>query len=91
MAAPQALDFFLKVNGEPRQASNTGRMIMTIAEQIAYASRFYTLHPGDIIMTGTCEGVGPVTPGDIITCGIDGIAEMTVPIHSAYAEVRVLK
>ena len=67
VADPQALDFFLNVNGEARQASNTGRMIMTIAEQIAYASRFYTLYPGDIIMTGTCEGVGPVTPGDIIT------------------------
>lgn len=88
VADPQALDFWLKVNGEPRQASNTGRMIMTIAEQIAYASRFYTLHPGDIIMTGTCEGVGPVRPGDVITCGIAGIADMTVAIHPAYAEAR---
>lgn len=88
VADPQALDFFLKVNGEPRQASNTGRMIMTIDEQIAYASRFYTLYPGDIIMTGTCEGVGPVRPGDVITCGIAGIADMTVAIHPAYAEAR---
>lgn len=87
---PQSLDFFLKVNGEPRQASNTSRMIMTIAEQIAFASRFYTLYPGDIIMSGTCEGVGPVTPGDTITCGIAGIAEMTVAIHPAYAESRII-
>lgn len=91
VADPQALDFFLNVNGEARQASNTGRMIMSIAEQIAYASRFYTLLPGDIIMTGTCEGVGPVTPGDTITCGITGIADMTVAIHPAYADTRVLK
>lgn len=91
VADPQALDFFLNVNGEPRQASNTGRMIMPIAVQIAYASRFYTLNPGDIIMTGTCEGVGPVTPGDIITCGIAGIADMTVAVHPAYSEARVLK
>lgn len=91
VADPQALDFFLKVNGEPRQASNTSRMIMTIAEQIAYASRFYTLYPGDIIMTGTCEGVGPVTPGDTITCGIAGVADMTVAIHPALADQRVLK
>lgn len=88
IADPQALDFHLEVNGEPRQASNTGRMIMSIAEQIAYASRFYTLYPGDIIMTGTCEGVGPVRPGDTISCGIAGVAEMTVAIHSAYAETR---
>ena len=91
VADPQALDFFLNVNGEARQASNTGRMIMSIAEQIAYASRFYTLLPGDIIMTGTCEGVGPVVPGDTITCGITGIADMTVAIHPAYADKRVLK
>jgi len=90
VADPQALDFFLTVNGEPRQASNTGRMIMSIAEQIAYASRFYTLYPGDIIMTGTCEGVGPVTPGDIIACGIAGIAEMTVAIQPSYADTRIL-
>lgn len=88
---PQALDFFLNVNGEERQASNTGRMIMSIAEQIAYASRFYTLHPGDIIMTGTCEGVGPVRPGDTIACGIAGIADMIVAIHPAYAEERELR
>lgn len=88
---PQALDFFLNVNGEPRQASNTSRMIMSIAEQIAYASRFYTLYPGDIIMTGTCEGVGPVTPGDTVTCGIAGIADMTVAIRPTYTEARVLK
>ncbi|MDE2619028.1 MAG: fumarylacetoacetate hydrolase family protein [Sphingomonadales bacterium] len=88
IADPQALDFHLEVNGEPRQASTTARMIMSIAEQIAYASRFYTLYPGDIIMTGTCEGVGPVRPGDTISCGIAGVAEMTVAIHPAYAETR---
>lgn len=88
VADPQALDFSLHVNGDLRQSSNTSRMIMTIAEQIAYASRFYTLYPGDIIMTGTCEGVGPVMPGDTITCGIAGIADMTVSIHPAYAEAR---
>lgn len=88
VADPQALDFSLNVNGELRQASNTARMIMTIAEQIAYASRFYTLYPGDIIMTGTCEGVGPVVPGDTISCGIVGIADMTVAVHPAYATSR---
>lgn len=88
IADPEALDLSLHVNGELRQASNTRQMIMKLAEQIAYASRFYTLYPGDIIMTGTCEGVGPVKPGDVITCQIQDVAEMTVAIAPEYAEQR---
>ena len=88
IADPEALDLSLHVNGELRQASNTRQMIMKLADQIAYASRFYTLHPGDIIMTGTCEGVGPVKPGDVISCRIQDIAEMKVAIHPEYAEQR---
>lgn len=86
IADPETLDLSLHVNGELRQASNTRRMIMKIAEQIAYASRFYTLYPGDIIMTGTCEGVGPVKPGDVLTCRIQDIADMTVVIAPAYTQ-----
>jgi 2-keto-4-pentenoate hydratase/2-oxohepta-3-ene-1,7-dioic acid hydratase in catechol pathway len=74
VAEPQALDFRLKVNGETRQESNTRHMIMSLKRQIAWASRFYTLHPGDIFMTGTCEGVGPVAKGDVLDCEIDGVA-----------------
>lgn len=88
IADPEALDLSLHVNGELRQASNTRQMIMKLAEQVAFASRFYTLHPGDIIMTGTCRGVGPVKPGDVITCRIQDIAEMTVAIAPNYAEQR---
>jgi 2-keto-4-pentenoate hydratase/2-oxohepta-3-ene-1,7-dioic acid hydratase in catechol pathway len=82
----EALDFSLSVNGQLRQSSNTKNMIMKLAEQIAYASRFYTLYPGDIIMSGTCEGVGPVKPGDVISCEIEKIAKMEVAVHPAYAE-----
>ena len=88
IADPEALDLSLHVNGELRQASNTRQMIMKLADQIAYASRFYTLHPGDIIMTGTCEGVGPVKPGDMLSCRIQDIGEMKVAIHPEYAEQR---
>ena len=88
IADPEALDLSLHVNGELRQASNTRQMIMKLADQIAYASRFYTLHPGDIIMTGTCEGVGPVKPGDMLSCRIQDIGEMKVAIHPQYAEQR---
>ncbi|MGH7075985.1 MAG: fumarylacetoacetate hydrolase family protein [Stellaceae bacterium] len=77
---PGNLDFSLAVNGTVRQQSNTRFMIMSIARQIAWASSFYTLWPGDIIMTGTCEGVGQVRPGDGMHCAIAGIGEMDVPV-----------
>jgi len=77
---PQALDFRLSVNGEVRQASNTLYMIMNIAEQIEWASRFYTLYPGDVIMSGTCEGVGQVVSGDLIECEMQGVGSMSVRV-----------
>jgi 2,4-didehydro-3-deoxy-L-rhamnonate hydrolase len=79
---PSNLAFSLSVNGELRQASNTKFMILNIARQIAWASSFYTLWPGDIIMTGTCEGVGQVKSGDIMHCEIDQIGAMDVKISS---------
>ncbi|PPE68524.1 fumarylacetoacetate hydrolase family protein [Caldimonas thermodepolymerans] len=85
IADPQALDLELTVNGQPRQRSNTAKMIMYIAQQIAWASTFYTLMPGDIIMTGTCEGVGPVVPGDRIHARVEGIGEMDVDVVAAGA------
>ena len=77
---PGNLDFSLSVNGALRQASNTRYLILDIAQQIAWASQFYTLWPGDIIMTGTCEGVGPVRPGDVMSCEIESIGSMTVQV-----------
>jgi len=86
IADSQALDMSLRVNGELRQQTNTRQMIMPIRRQIAWASRFYTLYPGDIIMTGTCAGVGPVVPGDTVQCSIQGIGAMEVAIYPARAE-----
>lgn len=83
VATPQDLDFSLKVNGEVRQASNTQHMIMKLKHQIAYASKFYTLHPGDIFMTGTCEGVGRIESGDTLECWIDGVAEGSLKVSAA--------
>ncbi len=85
IADPQNLDLRLTVNGEPRQVTNSARMIMFIAEQIEWASRFYTLYPGDVIMTGTCEGVGPVVPGDVMHATIEGIGDMRVDVIAAQA------
>jgi len=77
---PQNLDFFLAVNGEVKQKSNTGLMIMDLRTQISWASTYYTLWPGDIIMSGTCSGVSQVKPGDILHCEIDKIARCDVRI-----------
>jgi 2,4-didehydro-3-deoxy-L-rhamnonate hydrolase len=78
---PDALDFALHVNGELRQSANTAEMIIGIARQIAWASSVYTLYPGDIIMSGTCAGVAPVKPGDVMALSFDRIGAMTVPVH----------
>jgi len=80
---PGNLAFSLSVNGDTRQASNTDNMIMSVPRQIAWASTFYTLLPGDIIMTGTCEGVGPVVPGDVMHCEIERVGAMDVQVSAA--------
>lgn len=78
---PDALDISLAVNGEIRQQSNTSSMIIDIRQQISWASKFYTLYPGDVIMTGTCEGVGPVKAGDVLHCEIQNIGSMDVAVN----------
>jgi len=80
---PGHLAFSLAVNGEVRQASNTQFLILNIQKQIAFASQWYALHPGDIIMTGTCEGVSRVLPGDVMHCEIEKIGAMDVRVEAA--------
>jgi 2-keto-4-pentenoate hydratase/2-oxohepta-3-ene-1,7-dioic acid hydratase in catechol pathway len=77
---PTRLDFSLAVNGSVKQKSNTSDMVMSIRRQIAWASSFYTLWPGDIIMTGTCAGVSQVRPGDVMHCEIEKIGSMDVRV-----------
>jgi len=78
---PGNLDFWIKVNGETRQQSNTRFLTVPIADLIEIASRWYTLYPGDIILTGTPEGVGPVAAGDTMEAWIQDIGTMTVPVR----------
>lgn len=78
---PDDLSFRIRVNGELRQESNTSQLIFDCRRLIEYASSFYTLYPGDIIMTGTPEGVGPVEPGDRLECECDIIGRMDVEIR----------
>ncbi len=85
LSDPTALDFELTVSGEPRQKANTRDLILGIPEIIEYASSFYTLHPGDIIFTGTPEGVGPVQGGDTIRVTMQGIGTISVAVRSPNA------
>jgi len=78
---PANLDLLLTVNGETRQKANTRDLIIDIADLIVFATSFYTLHPGDVIMTGTPEGVGPIKSGDVIDASISGIGAMQVKVR----------
>ena len=83
VGSPDDLDLQLKVNGELRQSSNTRFLIKKVAELIEFASSFYTLHPGDVVMTGTPEGVAPIYPGDTIEATISRIGTMRVGVRAA--------
>ncbi len=83
IADPGSLDLGITVNGEMRQKSNTKYMILGVPELIEMASSFYTLHPGDIISTGTPEGVSPIVPGDILVATIENIGAMEVKVRAA--------
>lgn len=82
VADPQDLRMWLDVNGERMQEGSTETMVYGVAHLIAYLSRFFSLHPGDIISTGTPPGVGMgrkpprfLRPGDEVRLGIDGLGE----------------
>ncbi|MBV8379178.1 MAG: fumarylacetoacetate hydrolase family protein [Paucibacter sp.] len=70
----------LKVNGELRQDADLKEMIWSVAEQISELSRAFELKPGDIIYSGTPDGVGPVVPGDVMHGEIEGLPSMTVKV-----------
>ena len=79
---PQNIELWLRVNGELRQRSNTNKLLFTIEDIIAFISSIMTLERGDIIATGTPEGVGPIRAGDRITAGIEHVGELTVDVKS---------
>lgn len=79
---PDEVAFSLSVNGEQRQRANTRDLLHTIAAIVENASRHYTLYPGDIIMTGTPEGVAPIHPGDVMTIEAEKIGSMAVSVRA---------
>ena len=79
-APHDALDIETRLNGEPRQKSNTCNLLFGVEELIEYLSAAMTLLPGDVILTGTPSGVGRVKPGDEVEVYIQGIGCLTNPI-----------
>ena len=82
VADPQNLKMWLELNGERKQDGSTATMVYGVAHLVSYLSRFFTLHPGDIISTGTPPGVGMgqnppryLKAGDVIALGIEGLGE----------------
>ena len=68
---------FRSVNGDVRQRGNTRDMIFSVPWLISYVSRYMTLETGDILITGTPEGVSEIRPGDIVSASIDGVGRVT--------------
>ena len=73
----------MSVNGQVRQKSDLSKLIWNIPELIADLSKFYHLQPGDLIFTGTPEGVGPLQPGDGIEGWVEGVGEISLTIGPA--------
>ena len=73
----------LRVNGEVKQQSDLSLLIHSVPEIVAHLSTFYHLEPGDVIFTGTPEGVGPVLPGDLIQGSVAGVGEISLDIGQA--------
>lgn len=77
---PDSGSIELKVNGEVHQTGDLNQMIWKVAEQISYLSDYYELAAGDLIMSGTPAGVGPINKGDVMECYVEGVGEMTVTV-----------
>ena len=75
---PQALEIALTINGDERQRGTTDHMVFPVARIVSFLSSVFTLEPGDLIYTGTPEGVGPVHDGDRLHATGTGLAPLTV-------------
>ena len=77
---PADVGLEISVSGELRQKARTKDLILSVRDLIAFASSFYSLMPGDVLMTGTPEGVGQVRPGDVLTATIERIGRIDVAV-----------
>ena len=82
IADPDNLAYRLTVNGEERTVDTTANLVLGIADLVEHAASVMTLHPGDVIFSGTPPpGLGPVVPGDVMHVAMDGLGEMTVQVR----------
>ena len=79
---PTDLDLQTRVNGKIRQQINTSDLLFSVAKLVSFISDAFTLLPGDVIITGTPSGVGPVEPGDVIEIEISGIGMLSNPVEA---------
>jgi len=77
---PGELNLEARVNGEVRQKDNTRSMLFKVPQIISYISGFHTLLPGDVIATGTPEGISPIFPGDVMECCVERIGVLRNPV-----------
>ncbi len=78
---PHNLTLSLKVNGQPKQSGSTSDLIFPLDFVISYLSSIFTLEPGDLIFTGTPEGVASVNRGDVLEAELNGVASLRVTVH----------
>ena len=78
---PNNLDLSLRVNGEIRQKSNTNNMVVSVEKIVEHVSKIMTLEPGDLIMTGTPEGVSEIKKGDILEARLGDICKLKVDVR----------
>ena len=74
---PSNLRLGAKVNGVERQSSSTSDLLFSVPQLVAYLSMAITLQPGDVIITGTPSGVGPIVPGDVVDIFVEGVGTLT--------------
>jgi 2-keto-4-pentenoate hydratase/2-oxohepta-3-ene-1,7-dioic acid hydratase in catechol pathway len=79
---PDSVPLNIAVNGEIKQSSNTNQLIYDCRKLIEWGSTFYTFYPGDVLFTGTPEGVSPVKPGDVMRAEIPAIGVMSVAVRA---------
>lgn len=84
----QNLDICCRLNGNVVQQGNTSQMIFTIPEIVSFVSRHFTMEAGDVIITGTPSGVGPIQDGDVVEVEIENIGILTNPVRQEQVDER---
>lgn len=84
VSAVEPLTIVTRVNGKERQRASSTQMVFPIPALLAYISEIMSLEPGDLVLTGTPAGVGPLQDGDIVEVEIEGVSRVTNPVRSAH-------